>query len=78
VECKFKKEIIIKAKCLFNFYLFFQMIKGDFHVVEYLGWENTYTEIVASERLRPKNSNTPIDKTTFYKFEIEVPEDLRE
>ncbi|XP_021932365.1 synaptic functional regulator FMR1 isoform X3 [Zootermopsis nevadensis] len=55
-----------------------KMIKGDFHVVEYLGWENTYTEIVASERLRPKNSNTPIDKTTFYKFEIEVPEDLRE
>jgi fragile X mental retardation protein len=62
-----------------NFYpFFFQMIKGDFHVVEYLGWENTYTEIVASERLRPKNSNTPIDKSTFYKFEIEVPEDLRE
>jgi fragile X mental retardation protein len=54
------------------------MIKGDFHVVEYLGWENTYTEIVASERLRPKNPNPPIDKTTFYKFEIDVPEDLRE
>ncbi|GFG30889.1 hypothetical protein Cfor_07453 [Coptotermes formosanus] len=55
-----------------------KMIKGDFHVVEYLGWENTYTEIVASERLRPKNQNAPIDKTTFFKFEIEVPEDLRE
>ncbi|XP_069669055.1 fragile X messenger ribonucleoprotein 1 homolog isoform X7 [Periplaneta americana] len=55
-----------------------KMIKGDFHVVEYLGWENTYTEIVASERLRPKNPNPPIDKTTFYKFEIDVPEDLRE
>ncbi|PNF27516.1 Synaptic functional regulator FMR1 [Cryptotermes secundus] len=55
-----------------------KMIKGDFHVVEYLGWENTYTEIVASERLRPKNPNAPIDKATFYKFEIEVPEDLRE
>jgi fragile X mental retardation protein len=68
-----KKEIVKQ----FNFCLF-QMIKGDFHVVEYLGWENTYTEIVASERLRPKNPNPPIEKATFYKFEIEVPEDLRD
>ncbi|XP_046671968.1 synaptic functional regulator FMR1 isoform X3 [Homalodisca vitripennis] len=55
-----------------------KMIKGDFHVVEYLGWENTYTEIVSPERLRHKNPNPPIDANTFYKFEIEVPEDLRE
>lgn len=54
------------------------MIKGDFHVVEYLGWESTYTEIVPPERLRHKNTNPPIDADTFYKFEIEVPEDLRE
>ena len=27
-----------------------KMIKGDFHVVEYLGWETTYTEIVPSDR----------------------------
>ncbi|XP_063243778.1 fragile X messenger ribonucleoprotein 1 homolog isoform X8 [Bacillus rossius redtenbacheri] len=55
-----------------------KMIKGDFHVVEYLGWESTYTEIVASDRLRPKNPNPPIDRNTFFKFEIEVPEELRE
>ncbi|XP_049785210.1 LOW QUALITY PROTEIN: synaptic functional regulator FMR1 [Schistocerca cancellata] len=55
-----------------------KMIKGDFHVVEYLGWESTYTEIVGSERLRPKNPNPPISKSTFHKFEIEVPEELRE
>ncbi|KAK7865680.1 hypothetical protein R5R35_014502 [Gryllus longicercus] len=55
-----------------------KMIKGDFHVVEYLGWENTYTEIVPSDRLRPKNPNPPINKSTFFKFEIEVPEELRE
>lgn len=54
------------------------MIKGEFHVVEYLGWESTYTEIVSDERLRPKNSNPPIDADTFHKFEIEVPEELRE
>ena len=23
-----------------------KMIKGDFHVVEYLGWETTYTEVL--------------------------------
>ncbi|XP_029157176.1 synaptic functional regulator FMR1 isoform X7 [Nylanderia fulva] len=54
------------------------MSKGGFQVVEYLGWEYTYTEIVASERLRAKNPNSPIDKNTFHKIEIEVPEELRE
>lgn len=55
-----------------------KMTKGDFHVVEYLGWDNTYTEIVPLDRLRPKNTNPPIDRNTFCKFEISVPEDLRE
>ncbi|XP_076759479.1 synaptic functional regulator FMR1 isoform X4 [Xylocopa sonorina] len=55
-----------------------KMSKGGFQVVEYSGWECAYTEIVASERLRAKNPNPPIDKNTFHKIEIEVPEDLRE
>ncbi|XP_076295882.1 synaptic functional regulator FMR1 isoform X1 [Lasioglossum baleicum] len=55
-----------------------KMSKGGFQVVEYTGWECAYTEIVASERLRAKNPNPPIDKNTFHKIEIEVPEDLRE
>ncbi|KAK0161207.1 hypothetical protein PV327_009702 [Microctonus hyperodae] len=55
-----------------------KMIKGGFQVVEYLGWEYSYTEIVAVERVRVKNTNPPIDKNTFHKIEIDVPEELRE
>lgn len=54
------------------------MIKGEFLVVEYLGGEHSYREIVAAERLRVKNTNPPITATTFHKYEIEVPEDLRD
>ncbi|XP_058834132.1 fragile X messenger ribonucleoprotein 1 homolog isoform X2 [Topomyia yanbarensis] len=55
-----------------------KMMKGDFFVVEYLGWDNSYTEIVSADRLRVKNTNTPISDKTFFRFEIEVPEDIRE
>merc|ERR1719357_592549 len=54
------------------------MIKGDFHVVEYLGWETTYTEIVPSDRLRPKSTEPPITATTFFKFQLAVPQELQE
>lgn len=57
---------------------FRQMMKGEFLVVEYLGWDNSYTEIVSSDRLRPKNTNPPVTNKTFHKFEIPVQEDLRE
>jgi fragile X mental retardation protein len=55
-----------------------KMMKGDFYVLEYVGWDTTYTEIVSDDRLRVKNTNPPIDNTMFVKFEIEVPEDVRE
>jgi len=55
-----------------------KMIKGDFHVVEYLGWETTYTEIVPSDRLRPKSLEPPITATTFFKFQLPVPQELRD
>ncbi|XP_063707421.1 fragile X messenger ribonucleoprotein 1 homolog isoform X2 [Culicoides brevitarsis] len=55
-----------------------KMMKGEFLVVEYLGWDNAYTEIVPSDRLRPKNTNPPVTNKTFHKFEIPVQEDLRE
>ncbi|XP_076258245.1 synaptic functional regulator FMR1 isoform X2 [Rhynchophorus ferrugineus] len=55
-----------------------KMMKGDFYVLEYLGWESTYTEIVSNDRLRQKNTNPPIDRSMFHKFEIDVPEEIRE
>lgn len=55
-----------------------KMMKGDFYVVEYLGWDNSYTEIVSQDRLRVKNPNSPIDKSSFFRFEIQVPDELRE
>lgn len=54
------------------------MMKGDFYVLEYVGWDNSYTEIVSSERIRHKNTNPPLERSMFYKFEIEVPEEVRE
>ncbi|XP_074026414.1 synaptic functional regulator FMR1 isoform X2 [Leptinotarsa decemlineata] len=55
-----------------------KMMKGDFYVLEYVGWDTTYTEIVSNDRLRIKNSNPPIERNMFHKFEIEVPEEVRE
>ncbi|KAJ8953154.1 hypothetical protein NQ318_017181 [Aromia moschata] len=55
-----------------------KMMKGDFYVLEYMGWDTTYTEIVSNDRLRVKNNNPPIERSMFHKFEIEVPEDVRE
>ncbi|KAL0274732.1 UNVERIFIED_CONTAM: hypothetical protein PYX00_002789 [Menopon gallinae] len=57
---------------------FIKMMRGEFLVVEYVGWDGPFTEIVAFDRVRPRNPNGPIDKSTFFKFEIEVPEELRE
>ena len=53
------------------------MFKGDFYVVEYLGWETTYTEIVASDRLRPKSVEPPITKRTFFSFKVTLPDEIQ-
>ena len=53
------------------------MFKGDFYVVEYLGWETTYTEIVASDRLRPKSVEPPITKRTFFSFKVALPDEIQ-
>lgn len=67
-----------------------KMIKGDFHVVEYQNVSSadgqsvqstpnhqTYSEIVASDRIRPKNPHPLLTTNPFYKFEIKIPEDIR-
>ena len=47
-------------------------------MVEYLGWETTYTEIVGTERLRPKSEQPPISPRTFLKFNISLPGDIKD
>lgn len=45
-------------------------------VVQYL--DTPLTEIVTPDRVRCRNSNAHINGNTFFKFDIEVPEDVRE
>ncbi|XP_050429079.1 fragile X messenger ribonucleoprotein 1 homolog isoform X1 [Adelges cooleyi] len=40
--------------------------------------DSTYTEIVTPDRLRCRNTNPHINANTFFKFDIDVPEDVRE
>lgn len=54
------------------------MMRGEFFVLEYIGWDSTYTEIVGGDRVRPKNTNPPLENGAFHRFEIEVPEDVRD
>ncbi|XP_025080246.1 fragile X mental retardation syndrome-related protein 1-like isoform X2 [Pomacea canaliculata] len=55
-----------------------RMLKGEFAVVEYLGWENTYTDILPLDRIRRVNSNSPITADSFHQHILEVPPDLRD
>lgn len=54
-----------------------KMIKGEFHVVEYLGWETTYTEIVPFERLRVKSTEPHITSRTFVRHNVNLPIEIR-
>ncbi|KAK7482885.1 hypothetical protein BaRGS_00025918, partial [Batillaria attramentaria] len=55
-----------------------RMLKGEFAVVEYLGWDTTYTDILPLDRVRRVNSNPPITPESFHQFILDVPPDLRE
>lgn len=54
------------------------MIRQDLYVIQYLSSEAKSTEIVESSRLRLPNPNPPIGKTTFYKIELPVPDEVVE
>ncbi|KAM7249577.1 hypothetical protein ACFE04_019772 [Oxalis oulophora] len=58
-------------------YSIIQMIKGDFHIIEIQWSDGVVTEIVSPERLRHPNNNPPIDRNTFFKFELEVPRRIK-
>lgn len=72
------RQVKLFFLCFFELTSVFQMMKGDFYVLEYTGWDNSYNEIVSSDRIRHKNTNPPLDRSMFHKFELEVPEDVRE
>ncbi|KAL3846906.1 hypothetical protein ACJMK2_017855, partial [Sinanodonta woodiana] len=55
-----------------------KMFRGEFAVVEYVGWEKQYTDIVPMDRIRIQNANPPITKDTFLKFVLDIPSDLTE
>ncbi|KAK3605383.1 hypothetical protein CHS0354_040984 [Potamilus streckersoni] len=55
-----------------------KMFRGEFAVVEYVGWEKQYTDIVPMDRIRLQNANPPITKDTFLKFVLDIPTDLTE
>ncbi|XP_045200292.1 RNA-binding protein FXR1-like isoform X2 [Mercenaria mercenaria] len=55
-----------------------KMFRGEFAVVEYVGWDKTYSDIVPMERLRPVNILCPITKDSFYKHVLDIPPDLHE
>ncbi|KAK3594915.1 hypothetical protein CHS0354_020571 [Potamilus streckersoni] len=55
-----------------------KMFRGEFAVVEYIGWEKQYTDIVPMDRIRIQNANPPITKDTFSKFVLHIPSNLKE
>ncbi|KAK3095544.1 hypothetical protein FSP39_015938 [Pinctada imbricata] len=55
-----------------------KMLKGEFAVIEYSGYESSYTDIVPLDRVRSANSSTPVSKNSFQKLVIDVPLDLKE
>ncbi|KAL7646752.1 UNVERIFIED_CONTAM: hypothetical protein RMT77_002007 [Armadillidium vulgare] len=57
-----------------------KMTKGDFHVVSFVGGGTSTggENIFPSDKVRIRNTNPPITPSTFHRFEIEVPEDVRD
>ncbi|XP_076058106.1 synaptic functional regulator FMR1 isoform X2 [Oratosquilla oratoria] len=54
--------------------------RGGFYVVDFVGVQSSNVDntIFPWEKLRPRNTNPPVTPKTFIKFDIDVPEDIRE
>ncbi|XP_070173182.1 RNA-binding protein FXR1-like isoform X3 [Littorina saxatilis] len=55
-----------------------RMLKGEFAVVEYIGWDSSFTDILPVDRVRRVSANPPITAESFHQFVLEVPPDLRD
>jgi len=54
-----------------------KLVKGEFTVVEYLGWAHaTYSEIVSNERLRVKSTEPSLTNHSVIKTCVKLPEDV--
>lgn len=52
--------------------------KGEFYVVQYVGWDSSCNEIVPREKIRPCNTNEAITRSMYSKCIIDVPQDLQQ
>ncbi|XP_030837532.1 fragile X mental retardation syndrome-related protein 1 [Strongylocentrotus purpuratus] len=55
-----------------------QMVKGEFFVIEYTGYDATYNEIVQGDRLRRINPNGCLSKDSIHRAVVNVPTELRQ
>ncbi|XP_041482737.1 fragile X mental retardation syndrome-related protein 1-like [Lytechinus variegatus] len=55
-----------------------QMVKGEFFVIEYTGYDATYNEIVQGDRLRRINPNGCLSKESIHRAVVNVPTELRQ
>ena len=54
-----------------------KMMKGDLYVVEYLGWETAYTEIVHQDCVRMKSTEPCLTSQVFFKYSLAVPVEIQ-
>lgn len=52
--------------------------KGEFYVIQYVGWDSSFNEIVPRDKIRPSNTNEAVTKSMYSKCIIDVPQDLQQ
>eukprot|EP00462_Mataza_sp_D1_P022102 CAMPEP_0175129602 /NCGR_PEP_ID=MMETSP0087-20121206/5560_1 /TAXON_ID=136419 /ORGANISM="Unknown Unknown, Strain D1" /LENGTH=394 /DNA_ID=CAMNT_0016411763 /DNA_START=46 /DNA_END=1227 /DNA_ORIENTATION=+ len=51
-------------------------IRGDFFVISYTSWDDSYNEIVEFENLRPRNTALPVDMNVLRRVALQIPAPL--